>query len=116
MKNNKKFLKRIIVSVMTFFSCNTLNAIPLKCVSMNNQECKIRPEILNIHSDESFFYHYSIRWNKYSGICNNINDPYAKLCVPDVVKDINIKVFNLTLRTNEARYIKYYETCKCNCR
>ena len=46
---------------MTFFSCNTLNAIPLKCVSMNNQECKIRPEILNIHSDESFFYHYSIR-------------------------------------------------------
>ena len=45
-----------------------------------------------------------------------MNDPYAKLCVPNVVKKINVKVFNLVSRTNEARYIKCYETCKCKCR
>ena len=32
------------------------------------------------------FYPFSIKINKCSGICNNISDPYAKLCVPDVVK------------------------------
>ena len=48
--------------------------------------------------------------SKCSGSCNNINDPYAKICVPDVVKDLNVKVFNLMSRTNETRYIKWHET------
>ena len=80
---------------------------------MNNQECKIRPEIINFNSNEPSFYPDSIKVNKYSGSCNNINDPYAKLCVPDVVKNINIKVFNLMLTTNETRHIKWHETFKC---
>ena len=80
---------------------------------MNNQECKIRPEIINVNSNEPSFYPDSIKVNKYSGSCNNINDPYAKLCVPDVVKNINIKVFNLMSTTNETRHIKRHETFKC---
>ena len=76
-----------------FFSCNVLNVNSLKCVSMNNQECKMRPKIKNVNSNESSFYPYSILLNKCSGSCNNINDPYAKLCVPDVVKNVNVKVF-----------------------
>ena len=44
--------------------------------------------------------------NKCSGICNSINNPYGKLCVPDVVKNINVKIFNLMSRTNEIRHIK----------
>ena len=46
---------------MTFFSCKALNVIPLKCVSMINQECKVRPEIININSNEPLFYPYSIQ-------------------------------------------------------
>ena len=82
---------------------------------MNNQECKARPEIVNANSDELIFYPFSIKTSKISGSCNNINDPYAKLCVPDVVKNINIKVFNLMSRTNETRHVKSHETCKCKC-
>ena len=66
---------------------------------MNNEECKIRPEIINIRSNELSFYLYNILVNKRSGSCNNISDPYVKLCVPDVIKDINVKVFNLLSRT-----------------
>ena len=87
-------------TAMTFFSCHAL-----KCVSMNNHECKVRPKILNINSNEPSFYPYSILVNKCSGNCNSINDPYAKLCIPGVAKDMNIKVFNLMSRTNETRYV-----------
>ena len=73
----------------------------------NNQDGRIRPEIININSNEPTFYPYSIEANKFSGSCNNINDPYAKLCVPDVVKNINVKVFNLMSRTNKTRHIKW---------
>ena len=82
---------------------------------MNNQECKIRPKIINVNSNEPSFYPYSVLVNKCSNICNNINDPYAKLCVPDVVKNINVKVFNLMSRDNERRHIEWHETCKSKC-
>ena len=73
---------------------------------MNNQVCKIRPQIINNTSNEPSFYPYSIEINKFSGSCNNINDPYAKLCVPNVVKNINVKGSKLVSRTNVTRDIK----------
>ena len=38
------------------------------------------------------------------------------MCVPDVVKDLNVKIFNLMSRTNETRHIKWREIFKCKCR
>ena len=55
-----------------------LNVNKLKCVSMNNQECKVRPQIINVNSNEPSFYPYSILVNKCSGSSDNINGPYAK--------------------------------------
>ena len=73
-------IKKVFVVAMTFFGCNVLNVNPLKCVLMNNQECKIRTKIIDINNNEPSFHPYSIKVNKCSGSCNNINDPYAKLC------------------------------------
>ena len=84
---------------MTFFNCNGL-----KCVSMNNQECKITSKIIDINSNEPLFYPYSIEVNKCSGNCNNINDPYAKLSVPDV-KNMIVKVFNLISIIHMQNYL-----------
>ena len=112
-----RFVKQTFVSTMMFFSYYLpLNAIPLSCISMNNHPCKARPEIINISTNNPVFYPFSIRSNKCNGNCNNANDPYLKICVPDVVKDLNVKVFNLMSRTNETKNIKWHETCKCECR
>ena len=88
----------------------------LDCISMKNQECKVRPEIININSSNPMFYSFSIKVNKFNGNCNDINNLYARICVPDIVKKLNIKVFNLMSRTNETRQIKWHESCKCICR
>ena len=57
---------------------------------------------MNTNSNEPLFYPYSVLINKCSGSCNDIDNPYAKLCIPDVLKDINIKVFNLMSTTKET--------------
>ena len=67
-----------------------LNSIPSNCISMKNQEC--------------------------SGNFNNINNSYAKTCVPDIIKNLNVKVFNLMSRTKETRFIEWHKKCKCKCR
>ena len=73
---------------------------------MNNQECNVRPEIINIKSNEPSFYPQSVKISKYSSSCNNIIDLYAKMCIPDVVKNLNVRVFDLMPSTNETRYIE----------
>ena len=97
------FVKKVFVLGETVLSSSITGA--LNCVSMNNQECKVRPKIVDINSNNPMFYPFSIKVNK-CGNCNNINDPYAKICVPDTVKDLNVRVFNLMSRTNETRHIK----------
>ena len=76
----------------------------LMCISMKNQECKVRPQIVTVNTNEPVFFPFSIKTSKCSGSCNNINDPYAKMCIPDVIKNLNVKVFNLMSRTNETRH------------
>ena len=110
------FIEKAFFTAMAFFSSNVLNVNSLECVSMNNQESKARPKIIDVNNNEPVFCPYSIKVNKCSGRCNNINDLCAKLCVPDIVKNINVKVFNLMSRINETRHIIWHETCKCVCR
>ena len=73
---------------------------------MNNQERKTRPQFINVNGDEPVFFPFNIETSKCSGSCNNSNYLYAKICVLDVVKKLNVKVFNLMSRTNERRHIK----------
>ena len=83
---------------------------------MGNQECEVRSAMISINSTDTLFYPYSIIINRCSGSYNVINNPFAKLCVADVVKDTNIKVFNLMSRTNKTRHISWHKTCACKCR
>ena len=83
---------------------------------MANQEGKVRPKIVHVNSDEPVFYHFSIKTSKCSGRCNNINDPYTKISVPEVAKNLNVKVFNLMSRTNETTHKEWHETCEYKCR
>ena len=109
------FVKKVICAI-TIFSSNVLNVNFLECISINNQECKAIPKIIDLNSNEPVFYPYSNKVNKCSRSCRSINDPCAKLCVAYIVKNINFKVFNLMSRINETRHMIWHETCKCVCR
>ena len=49
-----RFVKKVIFLGLTissnFINANSLNAIPLSCISMKNKECKARPQIANVNS------------------------------------------------------------------
>ena len=79
------FVKKGLFTGLTIWS--SLSSVDsLSCISMNNQECKVRPQIVNVNSNTPAFFPFSIKTSKCSGSCNNINDPYAKMCVPVVKK------------------------------
>ena len=39
---------------------------------------KIRPEVINVNTNNPVFYPFSVKVNKYGGNCNNISNPYAR--------------------------------------
>ena len=91
------FVKKLFFTGLIIFSSFTSVNL-MSCISMNNQEFKTRPQVVNVNGDEPVFFPFSIETSKCSGSCNNINYPYAKICVPDVVKNLNVKVFDLVLK------------------
>ena len=103
----------LLVSLLSIIKTNAL-----ECVSVVNQKCIPRPKVLDVNEGvgEDLFYPYNVLVNKCSGICNTIDDPMAKLCVPYIIKRVNMKVYNFLMRLNETRNVLWHESCKCVCR
>ena len=40
----------------------------------------------------------------------------AKMCVPNIIKRVNMNVYNFLMRLNETRNVLWHESCKCVCR
>ena len=89
--------------------------LPINFVSLNIRPCKARSTLVNTNSDETLFYPFTVSVNKYGGTCNTIDDPYASVCVPNKVKNITVKVFNLMSGVNETRLLVNHESCECKC-
>ena len=89
------FVQKVFFIGLTILSnlrnVNSLNAIPLSCISMKNQECKTRPQVINNNRDEPVLFLFSIETSKCSSSCNNINYLYANICVPNIIVNENCK-------------------------
>ena len=97
---------------------NVLKVNALECLSVINQECKPRPKILDVNEGigEALFYPYNVLVNKCSGSCNTLDNPMSRICVPNIIKNVNIKVYNFLVRLNETCNVLWHESCKCVCK
>ena len=85
---------RVINLLVSLFSI--IKTKTLECVSVVNQICMPRPKIRDVNEGvgEALFYPYNLLVNKCSGSCNMLDDPMAKMCVPNIIKRGNMKVYN----------------------
>ena len=107
---------KIISLLISLFSIIKTKA--LQCVSVVNQKCMPRPKIIEVNEviGEALFYAYNVLVNKCSGSCNMLDDPMARLCVPNIIKTVNWKVYNFLMRLDETRNVLWHESCKCVCK
>ena len=107
------WLINLAISLFSILKVKTL-----ECVSVINQKCMPRPKILNVNEDvaEALFYPYNVLVNKCKGSCDTLDNPMAKLCVSNIIKRVNMKVYNFLMRLNETRNVLWHESCKCVCR
>ena len=92
---------KIVSILISLFSIIKTKA--LECVSVVNQKCMPKPKIPNVNEGigEALFYPYNVLVNKCSGSCDT-------LCVPNVIKGINMQVYNFLMRLNETRNVLWH--------
>ena len=93
--------------VLTISLFNIIKTKALECVSVVNQKSTPRPKILDVNEGigEALFYPYNVQVNKCSGSCNTLDNPMAKLCVPNIIKGVNMQVYNFLIMLNETRNV-----------
>ena len=102
----RTYKMKIISILISLFSIIKTKA--LECMSVINQKCMPRPKILDVNEGigEALFYPYNVK----------VNNPMTKLCVPNVIKRVNMQVYNFFMRLNETRNVLWHESCKCLCK
>ena len=100
-------IKKVVILVLS-----TMAAVSSNCLLLKNQECEVRKVIVN---SDYMTSPYKIGVNRYVGSCNDLNNPYFKVCSPDIVKNISVKVFDLISQQNNFRNITFHKSCKCDC-
>ena len=115
--NLKKPYKMWLIN-LTISLFSILKVRALDCVSVVNQKCMPRPKILDVNEGvgEVLFFPYNVQVNKCSGSCNTLDNSIEKLYVPNVIKGLNMKVYNFLTMLNETRNVLCQESCKCVCK
>ena len=83
---------------------------PINCVSINNQLCQDRSTLIDINSNQTLLYPYTLTVNRRGGSCNNINDPSARVFVPNKVKIMILKIYSLISGVTELRYLVQHKS------
>ena len=99
---DKKCLILILVAV----------ASAKNCLLLKDQKCGVKKVIIDI---DYATFPYKIKIVRCIGSCSNLTNPYSKVCVPDVDKNISVKVFDLISQQNKLRKISFQKSCKCEC-
>ena len=79
---------------------------------LKNQECKVRKVIID---NDYMTFPYKIGVDRFIGSCNDKDNPYFKVCLPDSIKNISVKSFDLLSKKNVLKNISFHQSCKCDC-
>ena len=82
------------------------------CLVLKDQECAVRKAII----DNGYMtFPYKIKVDKCIGSCDDVENPYFEVCLPDVVKNISVKTLDLISSKNVLKNISFHQGGKCGC-
>ena len=88
------FIKQtFIVSVLVLLGFG--GSLVTEYAFMNNQPCMVRSMLIDLSPDELHYYPFIISLDRFDGSCSTVEDPFCRICVPNKIEDVNLKVFTM---------------------
>ena len=88
-----RFIKQMfigLVLVLLFFD----GPLTIKCIPLNSQPCLVRGTVIDLNLDQVYYCQFVISMSMCDGSCNTLHDPFGRICLPNKVEDVKLKVFN----------------------
>ena len=82
---------------------------------MNNQQCMVRPALINLNPDKLRYYRFIISLYRCNETFNTAEDSLGRTCVSNKVEGVNLKVFNMVKWINESKTFAKHILCECRC-
>ena len=108
------FIKQIIIALVLVLFCFG-GSLVIDCLSISNQQCMVRPKLIDLNPDELYYYPFIINMSRCVGSSNTIEDPYGRIFVPSQMEDVNMALFNIIKEINESRTLTKFISCECRC-
>ena len=99
-------MKQVFIAFLSFDK-----SLAIKCVSLNNELCMIRPSLIDLNPVGPSYYPFIISLDKWNGSCNVVDHLYTKICSSSQTKDVNVKVFNMLAKIYEAKTLIKHISC-----
>ena len=62
-------------------------SLATKCMSLNNEQCKTRPTLIDLYPVGLKYYTFMITLDKSNGSCNTLSKISGRMCVPNKIED-----------------------------
>ena len=108
------FIREMFIVLELVLFCYD-GALFIKCVSMNNQPCLVRPTLIDLNPDKHHYYPFIVSMSRCDGSCNTLEDPFGRICIPNKIKNLNLEVLNIIKGINESRTLAKHISCECRC-
>ena len=98
--------KKVVIIVLSAISVSPY------CLLLKNQKCAVRKVVV---TNDYMTFPYKIKVDKCVGNCNDVENPYFKVCLPDVVNNISVESLDLMSGKSASKNISFHQSCKCGC-
>ena len=76
-------------------------SLAIKDISLNIKPCMVRPRFINHNPVELHYYPFISSLDRCDESCNTDEDAFGRICAPNEIEDLNVKVVNMMKRRNE---------------
>ena len=105
-----RFIKETFIVVCRFWWITNVTA---KCTSVNDQQNMVSPMLIDLNLDELCYYPFIISMSRCNESCNTAEDPFGRICVPNKIEDVNLKVFNIIKKLNKSKAVAKHVSFEC---
>ena len=106
------FMKQMFI-ILVLLLLGFCGSLAIKCMSINNQPCMVRPILSNLNPDKLHYYPFIVSMTRCDGSCITAEDLFSRICLPNKIESMNKGMIR---RTNESKALAKHISCECRCK
>ena len=112
------FIKQVFIAFLSFsesFSRVAKVSDRTKCIYLINEPSLARPTLIDLNSNELYYYPFMVNLDKFNGSYNTLHNLLSIIYAQNKIEDVNLNIFNMITTINETRTSTKHISCDCKC-